>query len=40
MKTIKSVNDGLGFTELGKVNEDKSPFDDDLDQYKTIWNKE
>ena len=40
MKTNKSVNDGLGFTELGKVNEDKSPFDDDLDQYKTIWNKE
>jgi predicted RNA-binding Zn-ribbon protein involved in translation (DUF1610 family) len=40
MKTKKSVNDGLGFTELGKVNEDKSPFDDDIDQYKNIWNKE
>ena len=40
MKTKKSVNDGIGFTELGKVNEDKSPFDDDLDQYKNIWNKE
>ena len=40
MRTKKSVNDGLGFTELGKVNEDKSPFDDDIDQYKNIWNKE
>jgi DNA-directed RNA polymerase subunit RPC12/RpoP len=40
MITKQAVNDGIGFTELRKVNENKSPFDDDLDQYKTIWNKE